>query len=372
MSFFARFLCFAAAILAQVGIPWYGEWFVPQACSWLAHVSGYLAGYPEVVHGAMLQAHPGAFYVKVVDECLGIEPWLVYCAAVLAFPLSVRRRVIAIVLGLGFVSAYNVLRVALLYHVGLWSLEAAVWAHKWVFNTPFLLSYLVLLYLVTKPNHEAETLRQRLRIPQVDVDFWGTALVVLTISIAGWQAFGQTVVAAVMRTPTQILVDMLSLGNVSDIVVLPLSTDEWRVVIPSFSQGVDRKDHFAAISCVFVAYLLLPLVCFSLCQSLLGGAARWHGKTWMNGIGFCMLWYGLGVIVAAVHIQSLAATHATNLFPRHIDPPSYTLVAPEYLKMLFYGSGWLFEVFFVLSNVIGFALWADMANKKRDTTDAQP
>ena len=60
----------------------------------------------------------GGFSVQIIEECTGLYEILIYAAAVLAFPTTLVRKGIGIVLGAPLLYAVNVLRIAFLMFAG--------------------------------------------------------------------------------------------------------------------------------------------------------------------------------------------------------------------------------------------------------------
>ena len=54
----------------------------------------------------------------IVEECTGVYEILIFCAAVLAFPTSSRKRLAGVALGIPLIYAFNVIRIATLLAVG--------------------------------------------------------------------------------------------------------------------------------------------------------------------------------------------------------------------------------------------------------------
>jgi len=113
---------------------------------WLA---GYLAAYARLAGAALSLIEPnvvvtgahidGRFPMEIVRNCDAIEINILFLSAVLAFPASWRRKVVASVLGLCVLIALNVLRIALLYFVGVHAPDRFAVVHEQIF--PLLLVF---------------------------------------------------------------------------------------------------------------------------------------------------------------------------------------------------------------------------------------
>ena len=356
-AFYLLFIAFASLGLGLLGLPLYSKSFVPAASAALATLSGFLAGYPEAVHGTLLQATPGGFFLQVEPRCLAVELFLVFSAAVLAFPAPFAVRMRGMLLGLVFTALLNALRIAINFRLGLWSAATGDMA-IYVLSTLNLTALIALFLFWARPSGIA-------RLTRAELVFWGAALALLAISHDLWLAFGWGFISILPPGITRLLLDALSLGYIGDVSILPSQADVgWMFFVPAFSPTVDGDVFQPTIPFDNISLFLFPLVSFALCQSLLG-PQRWQWRPWLTGLAGGVLWYGLGLIFMAVHINSIAAMHAPSPFFPHIEPPPFFLIAPPNLSALFYGSGWMYEVFFVLSNVAGFALWAGLAARNR-------
>jgi len=289
---------------------------------------------------------------------------------VLAFAVSPQRRISVLLAGVVLMLLLNACRIAGLYHIGLHSLRAAEWAHDWLLYLPFLLLYMALLY-VASLRGDISLAAMRQQLDRDELRYWGKALALLAVSMSLWHLYGPSVVALTLRDFTKLLVGELSLGAISDVGSLTPNhlNDSWQFAAPAFFLGADGDTHAAELPFNYIAYLLFPLLSFVLCQLLLGGGAQKRGLLYGSVAG--ILWYGIGLIIAVVHEQTIAAMGASSPFSPYIDPPAYKLLVPPALPVLFYGSGWLFEVFFTLSKVIGFALWAEWAQGGRAVASAR-
>jgi exosortase/archaeosortase family protein len=89
----------------------------------------YLAGYARMAGGLISLIDPtaqvlgteihGRYAVKIVKSCDAMETNILFSAAVLAFPSTWQRRIVALLLGLALLGSINLLRIFSLYVVGL-------------------------------------------------------------------------------------------------------------------------------------------------------------------------------------------------------------------------------------------------------------
>lgn len=94
-----------------------------QVLAWVSY--GFLAavgsalGFPVLLEGTNLAS--GAFRVDVAPACSGAVPSMIYLAAVVAYPASWRTKLIGAGLGLAIIQGVNLLRVILLFLIGLFA-----------------------------------------------------------------------------------------------------------------------------------------------------------------------------------------------------------------------------------------------------------
>lgn len=99
-----------AAVLAQVS-----AWL-----SWLfLRGLGLIMGFPVNIDGTNLAS--GDFVVDVSPACSGAVPSMIYIAAVLAYPATWRSKAIGAGLGVGIIHGVNLIRVIVLFLIGLFA-----------------------------------------------------------------------------------------------------------------------------------------------------------------------------------------------------------------------------------------------------------
>jgi exosortase/archaeosortase family protein len=98
-----------AAVLARVS-----AWL-----SWLfLRGLGMLIGFPMKIDGTNLAS--GGFAVDVSPACSGAVPSMIYLSAVLAYPTTMRAKLIGAGLGVGIIHGVNLIRVVVLFLIGLY------------------------------------------------------------------------------------------------------------------------------------------------------------------------------------------------------------------------------------------------------------
>lgn len=79
-----------------------------------------------VVEGPIIQ---GRFPMQIVLDCAALDVLALYIAAVLAYPASLRAKLVGASLGVMFLSALNIARIAALYFVGTHAPESFAVVH---------------------------------------------------------------------------------------------------------------------------------------------------------------------------------------------------------------------------------------------------
>lgn len=126
--FALRFVCAAAVLFTVYTFP-YREvglseaWFERYLAAY-ARAAGLVLAWLERMVGAGAQVHvqgaviTGRYPLEIVKNCDAMEVNVLFAAAVLAFPASLRQRAWGLGLGLPALVALNVLRICTLYFIG--------------------------------------------------------------------------------------------------------------------------------------------------------------------------------------------------------------------------------------------------------------
>jgi exosortase/archaeosortase family protein len=85
---------------------------------WVLRGFGLAAGFPLSKMGTIMQSGP--FEVDIAPACSGAVPTSIYMAAVFAYPTSWRARWLGTALGIGVIQVVNVVRVSVLFLIGLY------------------------------------------------------------------------------------------------------------------------------------------------------------------------------------------------------------------------------------------------------------
>ena len=68
--------------------------------------------------------------------CNGVEAAIVLIAGIVAFPASLKNKVIAILAGFLFVQALNIVRIISLFYLGQWNYTVFEWFHLYLWPVP--------------------------------------------------------------------------------------------------------------------------------------------------------------------------------------------------------------------------------------------
>ncbi|MBM3935063.1 MAG: hypothetical protein FJ319_12320 [SAR202 cluster bacterium] len=101
-----------------------------------------LFGTETLVRGTILAS--GTFAVNVVAECTSVGPLILYLGAVIAFPATVKAKLIGAALGVAVLTCINVFRIMTLFWIGDAYPEYLNIAHLLVWQTAIILLAIVL------------------------------------------------------------------------------------------------------------------------------------------------------------------------------------------------------------------------------------
>ncbi|WP_340818546.1 archaeosortase B [Methanolobus sp. WCC4] len=87
------------------------------------------------------------FSVMVIDECTGMYELLVYAGCVLAYPTTMRKRSLGIVLGIPAMLTINMFRLVFLSFVGLMYPSLFSYVHYYLWQVTFIFLIILLLLL---------------------------------------------------------------------------------------------------------------------------------------------------------------------------------------------------------------------------------
>jgi exosortase H (IPTLxxWG-CTERM-specific) len=98
------------------------------------------------LEGSLIRFHE--FAVRIIPECSGVEAMAIFCGAVIAFPATIRKKLLAVGVGVPALYVVNILRLACLAYIGAFkSREVFDFAHVYVWQTVFII-FVVILWLI--------------------------------------------------------------------------------------------------------------------------------------------------------------------------------------------------------------------------------
>jgi len=111
---------------------------------WLLNLTASIAGgiaslFSDSVSfsGHFISCH--GFSVEIIDECTGLLEMVIYCAAVISFSTSFRKKLIGIAAGVPAVYLFNILRIILLLVAGASSQELFRFMHLYFWQVTLVL-----------------------------------------------------------------------------------------------------------------------------------------------------------------------------------------------------------------------------------------
>jgi len=104
------------------------------------------------VSGAKLSFN--GFTVEIIDECTVIFSAIVYCSCVLAYPTTLKRRAIGIILGVPCLYAINLLRLFILAIVGAFYPSMFEFVHVYLWQASFIIFVILIFLLWLKMTEE--------------------------------------------------------------------------------------------------------------------------------------------------------------------------------------------------------------------------
>ena len=115
-----------------------------------------------IAQGRILRDATTGFAVSIEAGCNGVEAAIVLIAGVLAFPASIRNKLVAILAGFFFVQALNIVRIISLFYLGQWNYTVFEWFHLYLWPVLIMLDVLIVfaIYLqwLGKQHEKAEPL----------------------------------------------------------------------------------------------------------------------------------------------------------------------------------------------------------------------
>ena len=112
-----------------------------------------------IAQGRILRDATTGFAVSIEAGCNGVEAAIVLIAGVLAFPASIRNKLVAILAGFFFVQALNIVRIISLFYLGQWNYSVFEWFHLYLWPVLIMLDVLIVfaIYLRWLGKQHTET-----------------------------------------------------------------------------------------------------------------------------------------------------------------------------------------------------------------------
>ena len=154
ISFVQRFLLiFGTNALIGFGIeviPWVDQHLIKTYIAGIAWMAGdliNLAGGLADVNKAIIQHPVNSFAIMVANGCSGLEAVILLVAGILAFPATLRQRIIGCIAGTMTIVTLNLLRIISLYYLGQYSQTWFDWAHFYAWDNLIMIDALVAFFL---------------------------------------------------------------------------------------------------------------------------------------------------------------------------------------------------------------------------------
>lgn len=111
-----------------------------------------------IAQGRVLRDATTGFAVSIEAGCNGVEAAIVLIAGIVAFPASLKNKVIAILVGFLFVQALNIVRIISLFYLGQWNYTVFEWFHLYLWPVLIMLDVLIVfaIYLQWLGKQRAE------------------------------------------------------------------------------------------------------------------------------------------------------------------------------------------------------------------------
>jgi archaeosortase B (VPXXXP-CTERM-specific) len=102
-----------------------------------------MLGVDAMTNGSIVRLD--GLWMVIVDECTGIYEILVYTAAVLAFPTSMKKKAVGIAFGIPLLTLLNMTRLICLAFVGIYAAESFEFVHLYLWQVTLILLIVIVL-----------------------------------------------------------------------------------------------------------------------------------------------------------------------------------------------------------------------------------
>lgn len=100
---------------------------------------------PRVIaHGETILNKTNGFGVLIMPGCNGVEAVIVLAAAVIAFPASIKQRLLGLLIGSVAIELLNVIRIICLFYLGQWNYNWFEFAHMYLWPGLIMLDVLAI------------------------------------------------------------------------------------------------------------------------------------------------------------------------------------------------------------------------------------
>jgi archaeosortase B (VPXXXP-CTERM-specific) len=113
--------------------------------AWILGAVFSAGGASVVRNGAVVTIN--GFSLEIIDECTAVFSSIVYCACILAYPTTVRNKVLGVAFGIPALYAINILRLVVITVVGLSAPHLFDFVHVYLWQASFII-FVVILFLL--------------------------------------------------------------------------------------------------------------------------------------------------------------------------------------------------------------------------------
>jgi len=107
-----------------------------------------------VSNGIYLYDMKSGFAMSIEAGCNGVEASIILVSAILAFPKSIKNKLIGLCLGLISLHVLNVIRIISLFYLGQWNETAFDWAHLYIWQALIMLDVFIVFIVWIKYSKE--------------------------------------------------------------------------------------------------------------------------------------------------------------------------------------------------------------------------
>ena len=146
LRFFILFVIIQVSLFAFELTPVGQQYVVIPFTELIAKISVFIIQFfdPQVVsRGIEVWTQNYSFGIAIKAGCNGVEAVIVLIAAIIAFPSTIKAKIIGIISGFLAIQFMNLLRIISLFYIGQWNQNAFEWAHLYIWQVLIMLDVLV-------------------------------------------------------------------------------------------------------------------------------------------------------------------------------------------------------------------------------------